>query len=243
MADDELILGHRNSEWTGLGPVMEEDIAFSSMAQDKIGHAWALYRILQEHLGGEDPDAFAFLRAADKYTCCHLVEQPNGSYDFSLVRHFLFDHAEAVRYEALLESSFVPLQQLARKIRGELKYHTLHADAFMIQLGNGNDSNERMQQALNTCLPMAFGIFERDHTNDQLLMDEGITPGEEFLQLAWLEQIAPVIAKAGLQLPTLKAMGSIDAYYGGRSGRHTPYLGPLLEEMGAVFRLDPQATW
>ncbi len=89
MADDELILGHRNSEWTGLGPIMEEDIAFSSMAQDKIGHAWALYRILQEQLEGEDPDQFAFMRTENDFKCCHLVEMPIGTYDFSLMRHFL----------------------------------------------------------------------------------------------------------------------------------------------------------
>ena len=130
MADDALIQGHRNSEWTGLGPIMEEDIAFSSMAQDKIGHAWALYRILQEDLGGQDPDAFAFLRNEKDYKCCHFVEHPNGEYDFSLMRHFLFDHAEAIRYQQLRNSSFAPLRPLAEKLKGEIKYHTLHANAW-----------------------------------------------------------------------------------------------------------------
>ncbi len=119
MADDELILGHRNSEWTGLGPVMEEDIAFSSMAQDKIGHSLALYGILHEQLGEKDPDHFAFLREEKEYRCCHLVEMPNGEYDFSLVRHFLFDHAETVRYQSMSESSFEPLRRLSSKFRGE----------------------------------------------------------------------------------------------------------------------------
>ncbi|PUZ28377.1 phenylacetate-CoA oxygenase subunit PaaI [Chitinophaga parva] len=239
MGDDALILGHRNSEWTGLGPVMEEDIAFSSMAQDKIGHAWALYRVLHEH-GGPDPDAFAFLRLAEKYTCCHLVEQPIGEYDFSLMRHFLFDHAEALRYEALADSSFVPLQQLARKIKGELKYHTLHANAWIIQLAQaGEEGKARMQAALEETLPLALGIFE-PLAQEAELIASGVYCGEAALQQRWWESLQPILAKAGLALP---ATGDLEPAYGGRSGWHTQYLAPLLDEMGAVFRLDPEATW
>jgi ring-1,2-phenylacetyl-CoA epoxidase subunit PaaC len=240
MADDELILGHRNSEWTGLGPIMEEDIAFSSMAQDKIGHAWALYRILQEHLEGEDPDQFAFMRAEMDFRCCHLVEMPIGTYDFSLVRHFLFDHAEAVRYDSLQDSSFVPLQQLSKKLKGELKYHTLHADAWILQLGKtGGESYDRIQAALLQCFPLAAGIFEPGPDEDALIR-EGVYPGEEELYKRWMESIYTVLVKASLNLPDA---GSFTPQYGGRYGKHTPHLQPLLNEMGEVFRLDPTASW
>lgn len=238
MGDDELIIGHRNSEWTGLGPMMEEDIAFSSMAQDKIGHAWALYRILQEDLGGEDPDRFAFMRAEAEFKCCHLTEMPIGSYDFSLMRHFLFDHAETVRYSSMVESSFVPLQQLARKVKGELKYHTLHADAWILQLCRaGEDSYLRIQTALNNCFELACGIFEPG-PDDAALQAEGIYPGEEALYERWLESIYPVFVKAALTMPERK-----QPVYGGRYGHHTEYLQPLLNEMSEVFRLNPEATW
>lgn len=238
MADDELVIGHRNSEWTGLGPVMEEDIAFSSMAQDKIGHAWALYRILQEHFGGKDPDQFAFLRNADDFRCCHFVEMPIGAYDFSLMRHFLFDHAETVRYQSLSQSKFTPLQHLAGKVKGELKYHTLHADAWIIQLCTaGEDSRQRMQAALDNCFQLAGGIFEPG-AGDELLIAEGIYPGEAALRRQWLSHISPVMEKAGLTLPELTA-----PVYGGRTGQHTQYLQQLLNEMGEVFRLDPETTW
>ena len=86
IADDQLILGHRNSEWTGFGPLLEEDIAFSSMAQDKIGHSYALYQMLHE-LGEQDPDTIAFMRAGSLFHNSLLVELPNGEYDFSLIRH------------------------------------------------------------------------------------------------------------------------------------------------------------
>lgn len=240
MADDELILGHRNSEWTGLGPVMEEDIAFSSMAQDKIGHAWALYRMLQEHLNGEDPDQFAFMRAEKDFKCCHLVEMPIGTYDFSLMRHFLFDHAEAVRYESLLQSSFEPLQQLSRKLKGELKYHTLHADAWLLQLCKaGGESYDRMQAALERCFPLAAGIFETG-PDEQALINAGIYPGEKALCENWLNSIYPILVKASLNIPDT---ATITPQYGGRYGIHTPHLKPLLQEMGEVFRLDPTAGW
>jgi ring-1,2-phenylacetyl-CoA epoxidase subunit PaaC len=240
MADDALILGHRNSEWTGLGPIMEEDIAFSSMAQDKIGHAWALFRILQEEAGGSDPDRFAFLRNEKDYRCCHLVEYPNGEYDFSLVRHFLFDHAEAVRYSALENSAFAPLQPLARKLKGEIKYHTLHADAWLTQLCRaGEESYARMQAALHQCFPLALGIFEPGEAEEELVA-AGIYPGEKALQEQWLNRIYNILSPAGLNLPDLQA--AVPAY-GGRKGRHTEFLQPLLNEMGAVFRTDPEAIW
>lgn len=240
MADDELILGHRNSEWTGLGPIMEEDIAFSSMAQDKIGHAWALYRILQEQLDGTDPDQFAFMRAERDFKCCHLVEMPIGTYDFSLMRHFLFDHAEAIRYESLQQSSFEPLQQLSKKLKGELKYHTLHADAWILQLCKaGGESYDRMQAALEQCFPLAAGIFEPG-PDEQGLMDAGIYPGEQELYERWLNTIYPALVKSSLNMPD---PASIRPHYGGRYGDHTSHLQPLLKEMGEVFRLDPGARW
>jgi ring-1,2-phenylacetyl-CoA epoxidase subunit PaaC len=101
IADDQLILGHRNSEWTGFGPLLEEDIAFSSMAQDKVGQSYALYSILHQ-LGEQEPDTIAFMRNAAQFHNCQLVELPNGEYDISLIRHFLFDTAEAIRFEILI---------------------------------------------------------------------------------------------------------------------------------------------
>ncbi|PSL49271.1 ring-1,2-phenylacetyl-CoA epoxidase subunit PaaC [Chitinophaga niastensis] len=241
MADDELILGHRNSEWTGLGPVMEEDIAFSSMAQDKIGHAWALYRILHEDLGGEHPDRFAFIRSEKAFQSSHLVELPNGEYDFSLMRHFLFDQAETVRYESLQNSSFAPFQLLSKKVKGELKYHTLHADAWIMQLSNaGEESYARMQTALNNTIALAAGIFEASPEHEATLIADKVYPGEKELYHRWQERIYPVLVKSSLNLPD---MSTITPVYGGRQGFHTEYLQPLLKEMGEVFNLDTEASW
>ncbi len=239
MADDQLIIGHRNSEWTGFGPVLEEDIAFSSMAQDKIGQSQALYELLHS-LGEAEPDIVAFTRNAEQFHCCQLVELPIGEYDFSLIRHFLFDHAELIRFEMLAQSSYEPLAQLARKVKGEIKYHVMHANTWIKQLGNANEESiGRLQKSLELALPFALGIFEESE-NAEDLVNEGIFAGEKEVQSRWEARIKEIIEQTALQLPDL---GSISPIYGGRKGQHTEYLQPLLDEMSEVFRVDPTAEW
>lgn len=239
VADDQLIIGHRNSEWTGLGPILEEDIAFSSMAQDKIGQAYTLYELLQQ-LGESDPDTVAFTRNENQFHSCQLVEMPNGEYDFSLMRHFLFDHAEALRFEMLMGSIFEPLAMVARKFKGEIKYHTMHADVWIKQLGQGSEeSKARMQSALNEAFPMALGIFEPGNFENELI-EAGIFAGEKALQDKWLQRIEPILADAGLKMPDANAVTPV---YGGRKGFHSEHLQPMLDEMCEVFRIDPAAEW
>ena len=240
MADDALIIGHRNSEWTGIGPMLEEDLAFSSMAQDKIGHAQALYKILHEVLGEADPDKLGFLREESAFRCFHLVEYPIGEYDFSLMRHFLFDHAELIRYEMLTQSSFQPLALLAKKVKGEIKYHVMHADTFLAQLSKGTEeSHARMQTALNNTWHLALGIFEKTDAESELISG-GVFAGEEELQKRWLARVVPILEAAGLNVPNTNNNTIV---YGGRKGYHSEYLKPLLDEMCEVVRTDPGAEW
>ena len=239
MADDQLILGHRNSEWTGFGPLLEEDIAFSSMAQDKVGQSQALYQLLHD-LGEADPDTVAFMRNADQFHNCKLVELPNGEYDFSLIRHFLFDTAEALRFEMLSQASYEPLAKLARKIQGELRYHTMHANTWIKQLGSATEESiTRLQSSLDKAMPYALGIFE-ESDYEQELIDEGIFKGEQALKEQWLEKIASILNQTQLTLPDIT---SLSPQYGGRKGQHTEHLQPLLDEMAEVFRIDPSAEW
>jgi ring-1,2-phenylacetyl-CoA epoxidase subunit PaaC len=240
MADDALIIGHRNSEWTGIGPMLEEDLAFSSMAQDKIGHAIALYTVLHEVLGEADPDTLGFKRTENEFKSCHLVEQPIGEYDFSTMRHFLFDHAELLRYESLTQSSFQPLAQLAKKVKGEIKYHVMHADTFVKQLSNGNEeSKARMQQALNNTWHLALGVFEPGEYELELTSNN-ISIGEAELEKRWLEKVVPLLESYGLTVP---ATDESKIANGGRKGYHTEYLKPLLDEMCEVTRTDIDAEW
>lgn len=239
MADDQLILGHRNSEWTGFGPLLEEDIAFSSMAQDKVGHSLALYKLLHQ-LGENDPDTVAFTRNAPQFHNCVFVELPNQEYDFSLIRHFLYDSAEALRFEMLTASSYEPLAQVAKKIRAELRYHTLHAKTWINQLGSATEESvSRLQKSLDYAFPYALGIFEQSPYESDLIAQR-IFAGESVLKEQWLEKVEEMLAKTSLHMPDWKVIQPIT---GGRIGKHSEHLQPLLDEMSEVFRIDPTAEW
>lgn len=239
IADDQLILGHRNSEWTGMGPLLEEDIAFSSMAQDKIGHSLALYTMLHE-LGEQEPDRLAFMREVSAFRNCIFVELPNHDYDFSLMRHFLYDTALAIRFEMLADSSYKPLAELAVKISAELKYHTLHANTWIRQLGSATEESvQRLQQSLEMALPYALGMFEPSPFEPDLIAAR-IFAGEKVLEQRWRERVTTVLALTSLQAPEWTHNTPV---IGGRSGKHSEHLQPLLDEMGEVFRIDPSAEW
>jgi ring-1,2-phenylacetyl-CoA epoxidase subunit PaaC len=240
LADDDLMLGHRSSEWTGFGPVLEEDIAFSSMAQDQIGHSLSYFMLLQE-LGEPEADQNAFMRTETAYRSAHLVEYPVQDYAFSLARHFFYDYAKHIRLKALKQSTYAPLRALADRFTREHKYHLSHARTWMVQLGNGTEESRlRMQSAVNQVYPMALGLFEPT-LFDAAIAEAGIQAGtEQVLASQWLDAIEPILAEAQLQLPPVS---DDNPYLGGRKGYHSEYLQPLLDEMTVVFRSDPQAAW
>lgn len=240
LADDDLIMGHRNSEWTGLGPILEEDIAFSSMAQDELGHALAYYTILHELLDENEPDQIAFNRTTEKFTCAQLTEFPIGDYAFSIARHFLYDTAEMVRLQFLSSSSFEPIAILSSKLIREEKYHVLHAKTWIKQLATGSaDSRLRIQQALSSAYPMALGLFESTEFSKEL-STAGIQPEESVIRESWEKMIEPILTECGLTLP----FGLNDAtWFGGRTGIHSSHLPGLLKEMTEVFSIDPTASW
>ena len=239
IADDLLIIGHRNSEWTGLGPILEEDIAFSSIAQDQLGQARAIYNILHE-LGEPDSDVLAFMRDAKEFRSCQLVEYPIGEYEFSLIRNFLFSNALQLRFEMLSSSTFEPVSKLACKIKGEIKYHIMHDDTWITQLGNASDESiSRLQSALNQTFNSALGIFEPGDFEAEL-SEMKVFEGENILKDKWLEAVSRVIEKTKLKLPEKNQWTPA---FGGRRGYHTEYLQPLLDEMSEVYKIDPATEW
>lgn len=236
LADDEIVIGHRNAEWTGHGPILEEDIAFSSMAQDEIGHAQVYYSLLHE-LGEADPDHLAFMRGPGGFRCAQLVELPRGDWAFSVVRQFLYDAAESVRLAALSHSSYQLLAQAARKFVGEEKYHFMHGKTWMVQLGRATaESRARLQAALDQAFPYALGLFETTDA-DAAIVAEALQAPEAELKQEWLAVIQPILAEAGLTAPEAVPI------VGGRKGRHTEHLAALLNDMQLVFRTDPEAKW
>jgi ring-1,2-phenylacetyl-CoA epoxidase subunit PaaC len=240
LADDELVIGHRNSEWTGIGPILEEDVAFSSMAQDEIGHAQAYYVILNELFGEATPDKLGFGRKPEAFRSCQLVEYPIGDYAFSLVRHFLYDFAESIRLENLTKSSFRPLAELAKKLLREERYHFLHGITWVSQLGRSTDeARARLQAALDLTYPMAFGLFEPTNF-DAAIVADGIQAAEADLEAQWVAAVGKFLTDVGLNVPQV---ADKTAHYGGRTGQHTSHLSSLLLEMDEVFAIDETAVW
>jgi ring-1,2-phenylacetyl-CoA epoxidase subunit PaaC len=137
-------------------------------------------------------------------------------------------------------SSFQPLAQLAKKIKGEIKYHTLHADTFINQLGNGSEeSKARLQSALNYAWPFALGIFEKSEFEDELIK-ENVFAGEKELKRRWLEKTLPILEAAHLKIPSTEESR---VTYGGRKGIHSEHLKPMLDEMREVLHTDINAEW
>jgi len=236
MADDELVLAHRNSEWTGHAPILEEDIAFTNIALDEMGHARIWYGLHQE-LTGIDPDEAIYFREPRAYRNARLLELPRGDWAFSLVRQYFFDVFEMVRAERLLESAYRPLAEAAAKIRPEELYHYRHTHTWLQRLGLGTDeSSRRTQSAVDALWPHVFQLFE-PLPGEEVLVNAGFVPESIALETAWKKIIQEALAGAGLHMPAQPA-----ASPGGRT-EHTAHLADLLAEMQGVARANPGAEW
>src|SRR5436853_4604708 len=154
IADDELILGWRDSEWTGIAPSLEEDVAFSSIAQNEIGHARALYELAARELG-TDADALAFDRDPAEYRSAPLVEQRRMDWAHTIARHFLYETADEIRLAALKESDNPDVAGLAAKMDREEQYHRLHARMWEERLRD----EPRFRDAIHELWPLALGVL------------------------------------------------------------------------------------
>jgi len=133
IADDELILGWRDSEWTGIAPFLEEDVAFSSIAQNEIGHARALYELVARERG-TTADELAFDRSPEEYRCSTLVERRFLDWEQTIARHYLYEMADQGRLQELKASDDPGVAGLAAKIDREEAYHRMHAQMWFDRL-------------------------------------------------------------------------------------------------------------
>jgi len=161
LADDELILGWRNSEWTGIAPFLEEDVAFSSIAQNEIGHARALYELAARELG-TDADALAFDRPPEEYRSAPLVELRRLEWARTIARHWLYETADAIRLEALKASDDPELAGVAAKMDREEVYHRIHAEMWVDRLLASDEGRPRLDEALEELWPYALGVLDEE---------------------------------------------------------------------------------
>jgi ring-1,2-phenylacetyl-CoA epoxidase subunit PaaC len=177
VADDELLIGWRDSEWTGIAPFLEEDVAFSSIAQGEIGHARALYELAAQELGS-DADALAFDRDPEEYRSSPLVElRLVPDWARTVARHWLYEAADAIRIAALKDSDWDALAGLAAKIEREEVYHRMHADMWAERLRASEESRGRFEEAVAELWPYALGLLEEEQ-RPALCQKIGLEPVE-----------------------------------------------------------------
>jgi ring-1,2-phenylacetyl-CoA epoxidase subunit PaaC len=187
LADDELIIGWRNSEWTGIAPFLEEDVAFSSIAQTEIGHARAWYELAAKELG-EDPDALAFDREPGEYRCAPFVElRLVPDWAATITRHWLYETADAIRLRALVDSEDAEVSGLAEKIEREEAYHRMHAEMWRGRLRD----EPRFREAVERLWPYALGMLGETQRN-ALCEATGLDPVEPVERGEHTEELAPL---------------------------------------------------
>lgn len=247
LADDEFVLGFWDSEWTGIAPVLEEDVAYSSIAQDEIGHARALYELLAA-LTGREADDLAYNRGSEGFRQARLLGLARGDWVHSIARRYLYDTADAVRLAALARSAYAPLASLVGKIRREEAYHLQHFDAWLRRLAGNAEGRPRLLAALDAVWPAALDLFT-PLAGEAALLRAGIVPRPfTTLQSEWLAALAPRFAELELPFPATRAAGgeyvpALAPVIGGRVGDHDPAFQRLWREMTLVYREEPGATW
>lgn len=238
--DNTLVLGHRVSEWCGVAPVLEEDIALANTALDLIGQTqmWLGYAAEIEG-AGRTADNLAFLRDAYDFRNLLMLETPNRDFGHTLMRQFLFDAYQVPFLKALESSCDQHIADIATKAGKEAQYHLERSRDTVIALGDGTEvSNVKMQDALTRLWPYAGEMFESDAV-DEAMADAKVAPAAASLHSGWDATVRSVMRDAYLQIPE-----SSFSHAGGKNGkRHTEHLGHMLATMQVLQRSYPGATW
>jgi ring-1,2-phenylacetyl-CoA epoxidase subunit PaaC len=254
LADNALILGQRNAEWCGHGPVLEEDIALANMSLDLIGQARLLYShaaVLENALTGatKTEDDYAYWRAEREFANFTLAELPHygplagtahadKDYAVTIVRNFLYAALMAHLWTALEASPDAQLAAIASKSIKETRYHLHHAREWLIRFGDGTEeSHRRAQRALDYLMPYTREFFAADAVEESVAA-AGLGPKLADLEPAWLDEVKSALDEATLALP--EAVRHVTT---GKHGEHSEHMGYLLAEMQSIARQHPGATW
>ena len=236
LADDDLVLGHRASEWLGVAPDIEEDVAFSSISQDEVGHAVFYYTLL-ESLGQGTADELAFERPVHLRRNAVLTERPIGDWAYTIARHYFYDVFEDVRLQALENSSYEPLRKGAWKIRREEYYHLLHHELWFQRLAQaGGEARQRLVTAMAQLAEDVGSLFDVG-PHSGVLFDQGILPVRpKALQDQWRLRVLEVCNRSGLEWPANLPVTQ-------SRSEHTPDLIELVQTLNEVHDWDRQAVW
>lgn len=239
LADDRLVLGHRDSEWCGHGPILEEDIALANIALDLIGEATAFYKLAGVvEQKGRNEDTLAYFRDAIEFRNALMLELPKGDFGFTIVRQFFFSVFSSLQMEALQRSGNAEVAGVATKALKESRYHVRHTANWVVTLGDGTEeSHRRTQHAVDELWRYTGELFLADDV-DRAAAAEGLGVDPSTLEAAWRSQVDDILSRATLTVPNVGYMQR-----GGRQGRHTEHLGHMLTEMQIVARSHPGGSW
>ena len=239
IGDTCLILGQRIAQWCGHAPILEEDIAMSTMALDLIGQARAVLTLAGQREGrGHDEDQFAFLRDERDYRNLTLVELPRGDFAFTVLRNAMVATLMKLLWQRLGDSADAELAGIAGKAVKEAKYHQQHAADWVVRLGDGTaESRRRTENALRELWLYMPELFESDAV-DEAAQAEGLGPRWAELRAPWLAEMRTILGEATLAEPEEAAFRST-----GKRGVHTEHMGYILAEMQYLQRAFPGGVW
>jgi len=250
LADNALILGQRNAEWCGHGPVLEEDIALANNSLDLIGQARLLYQRAAELMGdGASEDSLAYFRDVPDFLNYTLLELPHSSAllptavsdrDFAttIVRNFFYSAFMVLLWDRLQSSSDSQLAAIAAKSLKESRYHLRHARDWLLRMGDGSvESHQRAQSAVDHLFPFTQE-FWTSSAHEKSALQSGLGTEVTALQADWNAIVDAALSEATLKRPA--AGGYVPT---GKQGLHSEHLGFVLAEMQSLARAHPQATW
>jgi len=247
LADNSLIMGHRLSEWTGHGPMLEQDIALSNIALDLIGQSRNLYQYAAQIINSADnglkervetEDTLAYLRDVEEFKNIILVELPNGDWAETILKLFFFSTYQYYLYQRLINSADRQLSAIAEKSLKEVTYHLRWSSEWVVRLGDGTtESKQRMENAIGKLWEYTSEMFVPVEFEIESAKDKTGVDGSS-LKSEWVKKVKEIFQTATLDMPEYK-----DEQFFGKKGQHTDHLGAILSEMQFLQRTYPGTEW
>jgi ring-1,2-phenylacetyl-CoA epoxidase subunit PaaC len=241
LADSSLIMGHRLSEWTGHGPILEQDIALSNIALDLIGQSRNFYQYAAQLKGqGATEDSLAYLREPNEFRNFVVAELPNGDWAKTILKLFFFSTYQFYLYQKMIRSADTQLSAIAEKSLKEVTYHLRWSSEWVIRLGDGTEESKgRMLNALNELWNYTPEMFtSTEYENEVVKNHIGVDTGS--LKNDWENKVKEIFAEA--TLPSLSGEGQ-GVRHLGKEGKHTEHLQSILNDMQYLQRTYPGCEW
>ena len=234
LADTNLIIGQRNAEWCGHGPILEQDIAITNITLDLIGQARSYYQYAASLIGNHaTEDSLAYLRNEREYKNLLICEQPNGDWGQTVLRQFLYSSFQYQLLQLLLTHNDQTLAAIAEKSLKEVKYHLRWSSEWVIRLGDGTEeSHQRMENAVAELWRYTGEMFKPAAYEKELGIDVAS------LKYEWSENVKQVFDEATLSIPS-----GVWMQEGGKTGTHTEQLGYILTDLQYMQRAYPNSEW